>query len=155
MQTWQRVHLCTGLLIRDDRILLVASRYKNHEQPVWNLPGGRQEADESIARALQREFLEETGLAVSVGPLRYVSESFDRTRMTHFTNFAFAADATGEPHVPPGDRHVVDCAWVRTADVAGRLTVRVVREPLCAVLGGSTQTYFGYADAGVTIEFND
>ena len=155
MTTPRRIHLATGILIRDGALLLVASRYPNHAEPLWNLPGGRQEPAETIGDALVREFLEETGLAVAIGELRYVSESHDRATDTHFTNFAFLVTARGEPRIPKADRHVVACAWDRIGDVAARLSVAVVREPLCAVLGGSTQRYFPYHDAGVTIEFAD
>ena len=36
---------------------------------LWSIPGGRIEPDETDTEALVREMLEETGLAVEVGPL--------------------------------------------------------------------------------------
>jgi hypothetical protein len=36
------VHLATALLEHEGRVLLVASRYPNQPEPLWNLPGGRQ-----------------------------------------------------------------------------------------------------------------
>ena len=155
MTTPHRIHLATGILIRDATVLLVASRYPNHAQPLWNLPGGRQESDETIGEALVREFREETGLKITVGELRYVSESKDASTDTHFTNFAFIVAAEGEPSVSGADRHVVGYEWIPIAEVAARLVVTVVREPLCAVLAGSQQRYFPYHDAGATIAFAD
>ena len=35
------------------------------------------------------------------------------------------------------------------------LSVRVVREPLLHYLADSTQRYFGYLEAGITIAFGD
>lgn len=35
----------------------------------WDLPGGMQEKGETIKRALMREYAEETGLKIKVGPL--------------------------------------------------------------------------------------
>jgi ADP-ribose pyrophosphatase YjhB (NUDIX family) len=151
----RRVHLCTGVLRRGRAILMVASRYPNHDVPLWNLPGGRQEPGELLEHALQREFAEETGLAVLIGRVLYVSESFDRSTATHFTNVTFAVEADGEPAQPSGDAHAVECAWVALEDVGKRLAVRVVREPLCSYLAGEPRNYFGYADAGITIEFSD
>lgn len=151
----RRVHLCTGVLRRGPAILMVASRYPNHPAELWNLPGGRQEPGELLDEALRREFLEETSLDARVGGVLYVSESFDRSTSTHFTNVTFAVCAEGEPRLPGGDLHAVACAWVPVDEVAKRVAARVVREPLCAYLSGEPRTYFGYADAGITIEFND
>ncbi|MGH7717030.1 MAG: NUDIX domain-containing protein, partial [Vulcanimicrobiaceae bacterium] len=84
-----RIHLCTGILERDGNLLLVASRYRNHPKPLWNLPGGRQEAYELLEGALHREFDEEVSLPIDILNVAYVAESFDRSTETHFTNVAF------------------------------------------------------------------
>lgn len=138
---------------RDDRVLLVASRYPNHTNALWNLPGGRQEAGELLAQTAIRELREETGLSGTIRDLCYVSESYDG--QTHFINTAFAVDADGEPERPhiEGD-HVVEAAWVPVASLAQRIAVPVVREPLLAFLERE-QRYAGYAEAGITIEFPD
>jgi len=135
--------------------LLVASRYPNHAHTLWNLPGGRQRGDELLAETLAREFREETGLEVTVERLLYVSESYDRTTATHFLNATFAVSAEGDPTVPADDAHVVDLEWVERERVAERLPVEVVREPLVAYLRAEGRRYFGFRDAGITIEFAD
>jgi ADP-ribose pyrophosphatase YjhB (NUDIX family) len=168
-----RVHLATGLLERDGRLLLVASRYPNHPQPLWNLPGGRQRDGELLVETVRREFLEETGLAVEVGSVRYVSESYDRETNVHFLSIAFdvrvassplgvraasnafADRAADEPFVPAGDAHAVALAWVPFAELGATVTVRVVREPLLTHLADRSRRYFGYGDAGITIAFSD
>jgi len=148
-----RVQLCTGILERDGRVLLVATRYPNHAEPLWNLPGGRHEIGETFAAAVEREFREETGLAVAVEDLAYVAESYDPATQTHFCNVAFHVAGAGEPAVPAGERSVVACAWVARAELAARLQVGVVREPLLAHLAAPQLRYFGYPDAGITIAF--
>ncbi len=148
-----RIHLATALVRRGDRILLVASRYPNHAEPLWNLPGGRQLPGELLAQTATRELLEETGLQGSVRDLCYVSESYDGE--THFTNVTFSVDAQGAPAVPAHERdHVVAAEWVPAADLANRLAIAVVREPLLAYLKEGTR-YQGYAEAGVSIVFPD
>jgi len=150
-----RIHLCTGLLERDGQILLVANRYPNHAELLWNLPGGRQEDRETCAMAVVRELREETSLEARVTGLAYVAESFDTTTQTQFTAFCFTVEAGGEPQVPAGDAHVRACRWVPRGDLAAMLSVRVVREPLLGYLADPQRRYFGYLEAGITIAFGD
>jgi ADP-ribose pyrophosphatase YjhB (NUDIX family) len=148
-----RVQLCTGILERDGRVLLVATRYPNHAEPLWNLPGGRHERGETFAGTVEREFREETGLTIRVGDLAYVAESYDSATDTHFSNVAFSVAGDGDAAVPPGERSVVACDWIAREELAGRLTVRVVREPLVAHLADPRRRYFGFAESGITITF--
>jgi 8-oxo-dGTP diphosphatase len=148
-----RIHLATALVRSGDSILLVASRYPNHAQPLWNLPGGRQLPGELLAQTAARELLEETGLRGSAGELCYVSESYDA--QTQITNVTFAIEASGALAIPAEERdHVVAAEWVPRDEIAARLTIQVVREPLLAYLNAGAR-YAGYAEAGVSIVFPD
>ncbi|HET7814950.1 MAG TPA: NUDIX domain-containing protein [Candidatus Baltobacteraceae bacterium] len=148
------IHLATALVRRGDRILLVASRYPNHPEPLWNMPGGRQQPGELLAQTALRELAEETGLRGEIERLCYVSESYDGD--VHFTNATFAVRAEGELRSETiANDHVVECGWFPVAEIERRLEVRVVREPLLAYLNGESAGYAGYPEAGVTIEFPD
>lgn len=150
-----RVHLAHGILEREGRLLLVASRYRNKPEPLWNLPGGRQRSGELLEETVRREFIEEVGLLPQVLALRYVAESFDRDTDTHFTSFIFRVTSVGIPSTNPSDAHVVEHAWVAFADLGHRLTVPVVRDPLLAHLLDPRKRYFGFPEAGITIAFFD
>jgi ADP-ribose pyrophosphatase YjhB (NUDIX family) len=168
------IALATGLLLHKGRVLLVASSYPNHPQPLWNLPGGRQQPGELLVETVVREVFEETGLRVRAKELAYISESYDGAE--HFINVTFRvvmARSRGRPSSfdtraaqddttratraaqdDTGRDHVVEVAWVPLADVGARIAVRVVREPLLAYLRGALALrYSGSHDAGVTIEW--
>jgi mutator protein MutT len=53
-----------GVLIRDDRVLLV-----HNERDEWELPGGRIEPGETPEQCVAREITEETGLSVDVAEI--------------------------------------------------------------------------------------
>lgn len=62
------------IVVEDQKVVLVKRRY----EPLagrWSLPGGTLELGEALEAGLAREMLEETGLAIEVGP---VVEVFDR-----------------------------------------------------------------------------
>lgn len=151
-------HLATGILVRNGKLLMVASRYPNHAEPLWNLPGGRQLPGELLAETVVREVFEETGLRVETGEVAYVSESYDGD--VHFLNVAFRVilrqtqDENGPAQDDTWEDHVVKVEWVPRAEVRERIVVGVVREPLIAYLEGSlTRRYAGFHDAGITIEW--
>jgi 8-oxo-dGTP diphosphatase len=146
------IRLATGLALHESTILLVASRYASHPQPLWNLPGGRIRPGELLQDAVRREVLEETALSARVGDLAYVSESFDGD--THVVNATFEIEVTGTPRIPESGDHVVAAQWVPLGELAQHLRVNVVREPLERYLGFRIR-YTGFAQAGITIRWPD
>jgi 8-oxo-dGTP diphosphatase len=63
-----------GILIESGAILLAELQSPTRPEPFWTPPGGGVDFGETMIRALQREFAEETGLQVGVDGLLYVSE---------------------------------------------------------------------------------
>jgi 8-oxo-dGTP diphosphatase len=146
-----RIHLASGLAIQNGSVLLVASSYASHQQPLWNLPGGRQQHGELLCEAVVREVFEETGLSAVVQRLAYVSESYDGE--THFLSTIFEIETSGTLRTPRSADHVLDAQWCPVDQLPARLEVAVVREPLLAYLQHRTQ-YFGLHDAGITIRWD-
>lgn len=107
-----------AVIVREDRVVLV-KRGQPPLQGEWSLPGGVVEVGETLHRAIAREVLEETGLAVRVGP---VVDVLDRVQ--------HASDGRVEYHFvivdylcwPETDRLVTgsdaaDVRWVRVEDL--------------------------------------
>jgi len=68
-----RVRIC-GILIEDDKILLVKHRSIGKHGTLWAPPGGGLQFGERAEDCLQREFEEETGLEIKVGPYLFTHE---------------------------------------------------------------------------------
>lgn len=88
--------IARGLSVREGRILLC----RNLEQGHCYLPGGHVEPGESSQQACEREYLEETGLAVRAGDcllvaeVRFIQEGVAR----HEINLVFHVEqSAGEP----------------------------------------------------------
>jgi ADP-ribose pyrophosphatase YjhB (NUDIX family) len=153
--------LAHGLSVVERRVLLVASRYASHPQPLWNLPGGRIEPGELAAETIVRETREETGLHAVAADLAYMSESYDG--QTHVVAAIFLMNVAGPIAIPQlqqlqnavaaqtGD-HVAAAEWVAIDELAARITVEVIREPLVHYLRDGTR-YFARHEAGITIRW--
>lgn len=64
----------SGILIENDKILLVNHSGLTQNFIFWNPPGGGIEFGENAKGALKREFIEETGLEVHVGDFLFINE---------------------------------------------------------------------------------
>ena len=59
------VHVAVGVLTGADGRVLIARRAQDaHQGGLWEFPGGKVEAGESVQQALAREFAEELGVQV-------------------------------------------------------------------------------------------
>jgi 8-oxo-dGTP diphosphatase len=61
-----KILAASGVIVDDSGRVLLVLRANEPDAGCWTIPGGRVEADESLATTVAREVLEETGLAVHV-----------------------------------------------------------------------------------------
>jgi 8-oxo-dGTP diphosphatase len=73
-----RVHVAVGVICDDRRRILVSRRPDHvHQGGLWEFPGGKVEAGESVAAALRRELLEELAIEVlACRPLTVVRHDY-------------------------------------------------------------------------------
>ena len=80
-----------GILIKDGQILLV--RHEKNGKSYYLLPGGGVEFGESVAEALVREFKEEVGLDIKVGPMVLVHDSIPPDQHRQVLNLYFVVSS--------------------------------------------------------------
>jgi 8-oxo-dGTP diphosphatase len=68
-----RVRVC-GICIQDEQILMVKHHALGEQGIFWSPPGGGIQFGESAEESLKREFMEETGLTVSIKKFLFVHE---------------------------------------------------------------------------------
>lgn len=93
-----RVRVRVGALLFDDSdepgaVLLAEHGGLWEDRPFWTPPGGGVEFGEGLEEALKREVVEETGVDIEVGVLRYALD-FVRPPL-HAVSFYFACHAIG------------------------------------------------------------
>jgi len=99
------VEVAAGLICRDGRYLIARRKPGVHLAGLWEFPGGKREADETLEDCLRRELLEELCVQVDVPiPFQIIRHEYaEKTVELHF--FRCTIDA-GQP-MP------VDCAELR------------------------------------------
>lgn len=86
----------SALIIKDNKILTL--KYVYNDQPLYALPGGNVEDNESIKDTLIRELQEELGIDIEVNELFAVAETYNPTKKTNILHLTFTAKiASGVP----------------------------------------------------------
>ena len=125
----------SAAIYRDGRILLVR-RARDPGRDLFSLPGGVVEAGETLAQAVAREVLEETG--VTVEPIRLaghreviVRDAHGRIER-HFVILAFACRwRAGE--AGPSDE-VAEARWVEPEEIADLKTTSGLADIIAAAM---------------------
>lgn len=115
-----------GLVVREDKILLVAHRSPFTGLTHWVPPGGGVEReDDSLFACAAREIFEETGLTASLSRIAYVREFYDAAADIRNCEFFCVVDRfSGTPtleHLPPtasDSDWITDLRWFSRAELA-------------------------------------
>lgn len=111
----ERPQVCVGAVAVDEGRLLLIRRGHGPAAGEWSVPGGRVELGETLAEAVVRELLEETGLEGVCGELVGWVERIDPEY--HHVILDFHADVLDPVPIAAGD-DAVEARWVPLEDVA-------------------------------------
>lgn len=87
-------------VVHENKLLLVSN-----DGSYWYLPGGHMELRESLSACAKREVYEETGYAVIIQDILYVSEFYDKKLTSHKVESIFRAVVDKHPHTVEWEDH--------------------------------------------------
>lgn len=110
----KHIHVAAGVILNSERQVLIALRPKDkHQGGLWEFPGGKVEAGESVQQALARELLEEISLTVlESSPFLVIDHDYGDKQVK--LDVWLVTKHSGVPHGSEGQEIV----WVGIADLA-------------------------------------
>jgi 8-oxo-dGTP diphosphatase len=110
-----RPEVCVGAVSVDDDHILLIRRGRGPAQGTWSVPGGRVELGETLAEAVVRELLEETGLEgvcdSLVGWVERIGADYHYVILDFWVTIVTVAD-------PVAGSDAAEVAWVPLGEVA-------------------------------------
>ena len=141
-----------AIIVKDSRLLAIKNRDADGDW--YCLPGGGQEPGETLTEALRRECLEEVGVEVMVGPLRFVREYIGKNHEfhahdsdVHQVDFMFECEPAQDSWHSRGsapDALQVGTAWLRLDELhEHRIYPSVLRTVLLRDTEATESVYLG------------
>ncbi|VXD13020.1 NUDIX hydrolase [Marinoscillum sp. 108] len=111
-----RVRVC-GILQEENAILMLKHKGIGPNGHLWSPPGGGIEFGENAEDALKKEFLEETGLTISVGQFLFVNEYQDDRHHAielffEVTRLAGEIQLGADPELPKNKQILEELRWL-------------------------------------------
>jgi len=133
----------SGLVFNGQQVLMI-KRDQPPAQGLWSIPGGKQEAGETLVQACQREVEEETGLVVDVKHLVAVVER--QLEGFHYVIMDFLAVLANPSEMEPiAQSDVSEARWVNLEDLPNYPLV----EGLYEIIMRSYRVFNGECKAGL------
>ena len=109
----QRIHVAAGVILDSaGKVLLALRPQHKHKGGLWEFPGGKVEAGETVQHALARELREEINLVVEAAePFLLIEHDYGDKQVT--LDVWLVQRFSGEPHGSEGQQ----IAWVSLADL--------------------------------------
>lgn len=124
-----RIRPC-GIWIVNKQLLTLRYSYGNRER--FNLPGGGHEGQETLVDTLIREFYEELGVEITVGPLQFTSETYVQDH--HTLHMAFQiTNITGIPQCRRPETSALDIVWLPLVSLEAGMLYPNISKPLQSV----------------------
>lgn len=114
--------------------VLLIRRGQQPNKGLWTIPGGRQEAGETLTETAHREILEETGVTIAnltlVDVVDLIRRDSQGNLTRHYTLIDYAARYVAGTPFPGGDADALK--WVSAADISNHVewseTIRIIHE---------------------------
>ena len=114
MQTNDPIEVAAGLIFCEGKLLIAQRPSGGHLAGLWEFPGGKCEAGETLPECLQRELFEELGIVVNVRE-RVMTTTHAYPEKTVRLNFFLCQLVTGKPQGMDGQA----LAWIKSEDLCG------------------------------------
>ena len=108
----QPISVAAGLIFRSGKLLITQRPSGSHLAGLWEFPGGKCEAGETLPECIQREIFEELGVAVNVRACVETLEH-DYPEKTVKLSFFLCELAVGEPEGKEGQ----SIAWISSGQL--------------------------------------
>ncbi|EKO3590531.1 8-oxo-dGTP diphosphatase MutT [Vibrio metschnikovii] len=110
----KRIHIVAGIIVNSEgsQIYITKRPDDKHQGGLWEFPGGKVEAGESIKQALSRELYEEIGITVTEQNL-FEHLEFDYSDKALMFDFMLVSHFEGQPFGKEGQQG----KWVLISDL--------------------------------------
>jgi len=107
-----RIEVVAAIIRKDDKILITQRPDNVHLARLWEFPGGKVEAGESLQMALRREIREELGIEIRVNE-KLLSLDYDYPTKSVRLHFFYCTVLDGDAQ----PINVADLRWVSPHDI--------------------------------------